>query len=34
LISIASSFVVGAIKARMAQMSIIKGGIEMDWGLE
>jgi len=29
LISIASSFIVGAIKARMAQMSIIKGGIEM-----
>jgi VIT1/CCC1 family predicted Fe2+/Mn2+ transporter len=29
LISIASSFTVGAIKARIAQMSIIKGGIEM-----
>ncbi|MGH9974444.1 MAG: VIT1/CCC1 transporter family protein, partial [Nitrososphaeraceae archaeon] len=29
LISIASSFIVGAIKARIAQMSIIKGGIEM-----
>lgn len=29
MISIASSFIVGAIKARIAQMSIIKGGIEM-----
>ena len=29
LISITSSFIVGAIKARIAQMSIIKGGIEM-----
>jgi vacuolar iron transporter family protein len=29
IISIASSFIVGAIKARMAQMNIIKGGIEM-----
>lgn len=29
MISIISSFVVGAIKARMAQMNIVKGGIEM-----
>ncbi len=29
LISIASSFLIGAIKARIAQMNIIKGGIEM-----
>ena len=29
MISIISSFVVGAIKARIAQMNIIKGGIEM-----
>jgi VIT1/CCC1 family predicted Fe2+/Mn2+ transporter len=29
LISITSSFIVGAIKAHIAQMSIIKGGIEM-----
>jgi vacuolar iron transporter family protein len=29
IISITSSFVVGAIKARIAQMNIIKGGIEM-----
>lgn len=28
-ISIASSFIVGAIKARMAQMNLIKGGLEM-----
>ena len=35
LISITSSFIVGAIKARIAQMSIIKGGIEMaHWVLE
>lgn len=29
LISIASSFIVGVIKARIAQMNIIKGGLEM-----
>ena len=29
LISIASSFLIGAMKARIAQMNIIKGGIEM-----
>jgi vacuolar iron transporter family protein len=29
MISIASSFIVGAVKARIAQMNIIKGGIEM-----
>lgn len=29
MISIISSFVVGAIKARLAQMNIVKGGIEM-----
>lgn len=29
LISIASSFLIGSIKARIAQMNIIKGGIEM-----
>jgi predicted membrane protein (TIGR00267 family) len=29
MISIISSFIVGAIKARMAQMNIVKGGIEM-----
>lgn len=28
-ISLVSSFIVGAIKARMAQMNLIKGGIEM-----
>ena len=28
-ISIVSSFIVGAIKARMAQMNLLKGGIEM-----
>jgi vacuolar iron transporter family protein len=29
IISVTSSFIVGAIKARMAQMNILKGGIEM-----